>query len=122
MPRRTLRNRRTVRGGAAAKAENNNNNWNNNNNKTNNKMNKKTSKNACRILYEERNEALEVIGEKNLEIRQLKREVAELHNENNLLSLRLVKARNPRANVGLAAARLNSTVRSVGSRIPFRRV
>lgn len=139
MPRRTLRNRRTVRGGAPAKAENNrtknnkkNNNWNNysnsskNNNKntTNNNKNttnnNKTSKNACRTLFEERNEAMEMIGDKNLEIRQLKQEVAELHNENNQLTLELNNARHPRANAGLAAARLNSTVRSVGSRIPFR--
>ena len=142
MPRRTLRNRRTVRGGAPAKAENNktnnnkkNNNWNNynnssknnsnknntNNNKRNNNTNKnKSSNNGCRTLFKERNEAMVLIGEKNLEIRQLKREVAELQNENNQLALELNNARRPRANAGLAAARMNSSIRNVGRRIPFR--
>jgi hypothetical protein len=52
-----------------------------------------------------------MLGQKNLEIRSLNEEISNL---NNLLK----NAANPRANAGLMAARLNSTVRR-NHRIPF---
>jgi len=96
MPRKTLR-RKARRGGAPAgpnnvpKGENNN--------------------NSIRACCNERDRALEMLGQKNLEIRSLNEEISNL---NNLLQ----NARNPRANAGLMAARLNSTVRR-NHRIPF---
>jgi len=90
MPRKTLR-RKARRGGAPAGPNNSNNN--------------------IRVCCEERDRALEMLGQKNLEIRSLNEEISNL---NNLLK----NAANPRANAGLMAARLNSTVRR-NHRIPF---